>query len=530
MTAGDKGPTPQPAQDEIKNGENGQDRVTAPEADAGHVKAAPLIKAFGGIRPMASKLGVPVSTVQGWKQRDAVPASRIAEIEAAAKANDIALEPHDTAETPGQAPAAAAVESRSKDDVRLTGSVPASPPSQAEQRQGGGFAGFVAVAALLVSLAAGGGVLWLSQVQRPSTPLETVLAERVGVVEDRVGSVAELADRVAALETAASGSTGLADRLSALESALATAETALRADIETALSEVETSRGGDAPRSAGLPAEQLQALSARVEALEQLPEQNEPQRLSGLETMLNDLAETQSVLVGQLADAPGADALAETQGRIAALEARGAELARLGAALDDVEARLTAIAAADVVEPRALALVLALRQLRSAVLAGQRFTSELELAQRLVGSSGPLVAPLATLQDAAPGGLATARELTDVFPAVARAMLQASLSADAAASAVDRFRARIANVVSVRRTDAGGDDDTGIDAALARAEAALAVDDMNGVLQAMAPYEASAPPEATAWLVEIKQRAAADAAIAQVDAAAFDILSRAEQE
>ena len=28
-----------------------------------------IIKAFGGIRPMASKLDVPVSTVQGWKQR-----------------------------------------------------------------------------------------------------------------------------------------------------------------------------------------------------------------------------------------------------------------------------------------------------------------------------------------------------------------------------------------------------------------------------------------------------------------------------
>ena len=35
-----------------------------------------IIKAFGGIRPMASKLDVPVSTVQGWKQRGAFPKSR----------------------------------------------------------------------------------------------------------------------------------------------------------------------------------------------------------------------------------------------------------------------------------------------------------------------------------------------------------------------------------------------------------------------------------------------------------------------
>ena len=44
-----------------------------------------IIKAFGGIRPMASKLDVPVSTVQGWKQRGAFPKSRESDILNASK-------------------------------------------------------------------------------------------------------------------------------------------------------------------------------------------------------------------------------------------------------------------------------------------------------------------------------------------------------------------------------------------------------------------------------------------------------------
>lgn len=38
--------------------------------------ASKIIERFGGIRPMAKKLRVPVTTVQGWKNRDAIPYSR----------------------------------------------------------------------------------------------------------------------------------------------------------------------------------------------------------------------------------------------------------------------------------------------------------------------------------------------------------------------------------------------------------------------------------------------------------------------
>ncbi|MBE9553881.1 MAG: hypothetical protein IMF05_10505, partial [Proteobacteria bacterium] len=43
-----------------------------------------IIERFGGIRPMASKLGVAVTTVQGWKERGHIPEGRLPQIIAAA--------------------------------------------------------------------------------------------------------------------------------------------------------------------------------------------------------------------------------------------------------------------------------------------------------------------------------------------------------------------------------------------------------------------------------------------------------------
>ncbi len=48
-----------------------------------------IIERFGGIRPMANKLGVPVTTVQGWKKRGVIPANRAALIEQSAQTHGL---------------------------------------------------------------------------------------------------------------------------------------------------------------------------------------------------------------------------------------------------------------------------------------------------------------------------------------------------------------------------------------------------------------------------------------------------------
>lgn len=51
-----------------------------------------IVERFGGIRPMASKLNVPVTTVQGWKKRDVIPAIRREEILNAARRFDVQIQ------------------------------------------------------------------------------------------------------------------------------------------------------------------------------------------------------------------------------------------------------------------------------------------------------------------------------------------------------------------------------------------------------------------------------------------------------
>lgn len=61
--------------------------------EAGEHPITEIIEAFGGLRPMAGKLKVAVSTVQGWKERDSIPTARHNDILEAAKAHNIALDP-----------------------------------------------------------------------------------------------------------------------------------------------------------------------------------------------------------------------------------------------------------------------------------------------------------------------------------------------------------------------------------------------------------------------------------------------------
>lgn len=51
--------------------------------------AEAVIAAFGGLRPLANRLGIPPSTVQGWRQRGTVPETRMADILLSARAAGI---------------------------------------------------------------------------------------------------------------------------------------------------------------------------------------------------------------------------------------------------------------------------------------------------------------------------------------------------------------------------------------------------------------------------------------------------------
>ncbi len=113
-----------------------RDRPEAADADppAGQDNPAErIIARFGGIRPMAHKLNVPVTTVQGWKKRGAIPEVRHDDIRAAAVAHGIELDPADLAAalpepTEGDYPEDGAEEGRATRPEAAPAAPPPAPP------------------------------------------------------------------------------------------------------------------------------------------------------------------------------------------------------------------------------------------------------------------------------------------------------------------------------------------------------------------------------------------------------------------
>jgi len=64
-----------------------------------------IVRLFGGVRPMARKLGYRnAGIIQGWVRRDTIPARRQMEVLAAAKINGIPLKPSDVIRMPVSVP------------------------------------------------------------------------------------------------------------------------------------------------------------------------------------------------------------------------------------------------------------------------------------------------------------------------------------------------------------------------------------------------------------------------------------------
>ena len=95
--------------EDTKTSGDGRERTDSLSGgDLAKPPALKVIGAFGGIRPMASKLGVPVSTVQGWKERGVIPEARHQEVRTAAAAHAVTLDEADLAASAEAPPESAA--------------------------------------------------------------------------------------------------------------------------------------------------------------------------------------------------------------------------------------------------------------------------------------------------------------------------------------------------------------------------------------------------------------------------------------
>ena len=175
---------------------------------------------------------------------------------------------------------------------------------------------------------------------------------------------------------------------------------------------------------------------------------------------------------------------------------------------------------------RSDSLVLAVGHLREAVSRGDAFAAELAALKGVAGGNRAVAGAMAPLAARASGGVATLATLKARFDSTAAAVARAALAPETGGWA-DRTVARLATVVTIRRTgaDVKGDTPTAI---LARAEATLRdgkLDEAATILGGLVGGPAAA---AKAWLDDARARVAVDRAMGALTRVAIARLAAAE--
>jgi len=464
-----------------------------------------IIEAFGGIRPMAAKLTVPVTTVQGWKRRNAIPEQRHADIQAAAKTHGIALDPAELARTRPATPEEGVSEPSDLSDPEnppgppRVGPPTIPPPPPAEPpgnvAKSAWTAALVAIVAAAVSATA---PIWSPSLFGPATPAPTTqgsptLGDRVAFIEKRLADLpsgtAEAIDglgkRVEALEKPPEGAldpaaiekgrADLAARVDALQQKLDQLGAQPPAPANTAQTQPAQPQQPAAPPAAGPAPEAVAALETRIAALE------------SAQAAVKTLSETVATL------SSGNQANAST-------------LATLQQQVDTVKAAVERLRSND---SGAQALSLAAGQLRSAIDTGAPLAETLTLLRGLAQSDPTMANAVAALEPAAKGVPSRAALATGFAQAA-----EAARKADKPQSGdwIDRSLSVVEDLVSVRPAPGEVEGD-GTGAVLARAEGRLQRGDLAGAVEAVKGLSGPAASAMAAWRTQTESRLAAETAL-----------------
>ncbi|RDD63396.1 uroporphyrinogen-III synthase [Ferruginivarius sediminum] len=506
-----------------------------------------VIARFGGIRPMAHKLGVAVSTVQGWKNRGVIPAQRHDEILAAAREQGVeldraelrasseeeAIEDAEIVETtPGEhavgaeasaASAADTAEQASREAAAAehavgaeataaggettagttgggagkaseTAAAPPPPPPPAP-RPLGWVPGMLLGAAIVVAGAAAAVATrdhWLPYLGEQPAVVQPDTARLQGI-EDLSAQVANLEERLGAVE-AQDGAVGqqpieeLDERVAGLNSRLSQAAQRMETQgerLEQASARMETAAG------------RIDQLAARVE---------------GLGSRLDEVAKTAATTetVGQLRQ------------RIDELEAGMADLAALKDRVEsqrDIKDVARAVAAQKVME------ALAVAELRDALRFSAPFAQELKAARKVLPADSEVVSALDALAGYAERGIPTRDELRQRFePAAAQAV--AAAAGESQDGWVGGVLRRLNDVVTVRPV--GEDVEGGSPGAvLARAETRLDTGDLRAAVETVEGLGGQPAKAMQPWLEQARARLGAEQALSAIGARLMETLAEA---
>jgi hypothetical protein len=487
----------------------------------GALPAQPVIQRFGGIRPMAQKLGVPVSTVQGWKERGAIPANRREEVLAAADRHNIVWEPGDLtlssvppvietaaepafadsseSDMPPEEPATALRESGGEpastawaaaeaeapagvEEPALSEGPPSMPATEpaSETRRSGLLPALLASAlvALLISASAPWWTRAVGLAPAAAPAGGAAVAERLAGLDRRIG---ELERRPAGAPDEA----GLVQRIGALEQQ----NQQLRSDLDRAASAAAAAPAGAADPAVG---QRIEAVSSEIAALRE-----------EMQAVRRDAA--QAVAPERLDALSGR--IEENAAELRAMQGDLSRLVDLPKRVQDLGSTIEAASG----QTQRTALILASGQLEAALDSGQPYSSQLGAIRRLAADDADLSALLAQLEEHADEGIPGMAELRIRFADTALAIAQAAQS-DADGDWADRAWARLRSLVTVRPVggDVAGESP---EAHVARAEARLNEGDLASAVGELEGLEGPAAEAAAPWLAGARARLSADQAI-----------------
>ena len=542
------------AEDTTRDGTAAEPQPSTDESPAQRV-----ISAFGGIRPMATKLQVPVSTVQGWKSRGVIPELRHEELRAAAATHGIPLDEADLASDAGRpapeetgseetgpekaAPQEAAPQqvAPGAGDTAPAADAPApagerEPPSP-RRRSGaeppawtagrGWLPGFV-LGALVLALGAGGAVLTRGSWGPPEAVDGAATDPAVAGLSVHLD---ELDSRLADLEARPAG--GEAPALEGLATvAQLDRQSEALADLQAALSRLESGVSQGAGGADELKA-RMSGQEAALTSLESRLSQGVggaeelKARMDGQEASLADLearfsqgaggAEELKARMGGLEsslDALGSSAAAALRDEIASLIAKLTEAeTRLADADSQLESLIAREQAARTAAARQATASLAVAQLRDAMHGAGPYTAQFEVLNALAADDPELQGFLGPLAARAASGIPTLERLRASFPEVASRVVAAGRDAEQDGVLGDVLR-RLSGVISIRPI--GEVEGTDADAIVARAEARLADGNLAAAVTELNGLEGAAQRQAADWLGEAQARLDAEGAITKM--------------
>lgn len=458
--------------------------------------ASEIIERFGGLRPMSGKINVPVTTIQGWKKRDVIPANRRDEVLAAAKDNGIDLSDiidientvianengpvEKTAPAPVEKPAPvqekpasfhatperAATKPADMPEMPFTRSRPMTQSHEelmeeihASSEKAVQTSIWATAVLLLIVVAVGGFLMW---------PSAKKLDEQRAKLDALEGELGELGDEVRDVNRRASFLKNMVpqEMQQKLDSMQDQART-LQTTVQQISQQAEDIQKTVFSAEAGSLSERLNKLEQQVVSL--TGSEDIGNMVGRIRTLEQSVA-GQAQLSGAMTELTGiVDSLdgkvGDLEGKLEEVKVTNAEGA-LGQTLGDVTGN----------DLKAAAMLLAFSKLRDSLNRQAPFEEDLALLQKMVGEDNPdLQDALTRLAPRANGGVLTPEGLSGEFKGLAGDIVVSSLKGEDV-SIMDQAKARLGNVLKVEK---GGEMVVGTETQIKVAKAQALLDEGN---------------------------------------------------